>query len=105
MSELSPQRRVTQYIALIRGDYKTPPATADWEAFFAAARQSGCFKGGSAIGNRLVVGAQQAASPADHVAGYMRFDSDDKQALLDLLANHPVVVHGGSLELCEMVES
>jgi hypothetical protein len=35
----------------------------------------------------------------------MRFDSEDKQKIIDLLASHPVVVHGGSVELCEMPES
>ncbi len=35
----------------------------------------------------------------------MRFDSDDKEKLLELLKTHPVVVHGGTVELCEMPES
>jgi hypothetical protein len=35
----------------------------------------------------------------------MRFDSDNKQALLDLLKSHPAVAHGGSVELCEMPKS
>jgi hypothetical protein len=32
----------------------------------------------------------------------MRFDSEDKQQIIDLLEKHPVVIHGGSAELCEM---
>jgi hypothetical protein len=35
----------------------------------------------------------------------MRFDADDKQALLDLLATHPNLVHGGTVELCELPKS
>jgi hypothetical protein len=96
---------MTQYIALIQRNYKSNPTTEEWQSFFAAARLSGCFKGGSEIGNRLVIGDGQTARSTDHIAGYMRFDSDDRQKLLLLLENHPVVVHGGSVELCEMPES
>ena len=35
----------------------------------------------------------------------MRFDSDDKAKLIELLKLHPVVLHGCSLELCELPKS
>jgi hypothetical protein len=94
-----------QYILLIQSDLTSEPTAAEWDAFFAAAQQSGMFKGGSEIGKRLVVGDARSAKSTEHIVGYMRFDSDDKQPILDLLAGHPVVVHGGSVELCEMPES
>jgi hypothetical protein len=93
---------MAQYIALIQGNTKSSPASEEWEAFFATARQSGLFKGGSALGARTIVGDVKSATSTDHVVGYMRFDSDDQRAILELLAKHPVVVHGGSMELCEM---
>jgi len=93
---------MAQYIALIQRNSKSVPTPDEWESFFAAASQSGFFKGGSQIGNRTVIGDCQTARTTDHIVGYMRFDSDDKQQLLDLLESHPVVVHGGSVELCEM---
>lgn len=32
----------------------------------------------------------------------MRFDADSLEAVTLLLERHPLVVHGGSVELCEM---
>jgi hypothetical protein len=51
------------------------------------------------------VGDQVSARSSAHIVGYMRFDSDDKQIILDLLNVHPVVLHGGTVELCELPKS
>jgi hypothetical protein len=96
---------MTQYILLIQNNAKSDSTPEEWDAFFAAARLSGLFQGGSQIGKRTVVGNAQSAKSTDHIVGYMRFDSDDQQKILDLLKQHPVVIHGGSVELCEMPES
>ena len=96
---------MTQYILLVQNNVKSDPTSEEWDTFFAAAQQSGIFKGGSEIGYRTVVGDTQSAKMTDHIVGFMRFDSDDKRIILDLLERHPVVVHGGSVELCEMPES
>jgi hypothetical protein len=94
-----------QYLLLIHNNAKTPSTGAEWEQFFAAARQSGLFQGGSEIGKREVLGDTQSAKSSAHIVGYMRFDADDKQKLLDLLKRHPVVLHEGSVELCELPTS
>ena len=39
------------------------------------------------------------------VGGFMRFDSDDPEELRALLMEHPVILHGGTIELCEMPKS
>jgi hypothetical protein len=96
---------MTQYILLIQDNVKTRPTGEDWEKFFVLAQRSGLFRGGSEIGTRQVVGDLVSAQSTAHVSGYMRFDSDDRQAVLDLLKVHPVVLHGGSVELCEMPKS
>jgi hypothetical protein len=96
---------MTQYILCIQGNVTSASNSEEWESFFAAARQSGLFKGGSEIGQRMVLGDAASAKSTDHIVAYMRFDADDKQQLLDLLKRHPVIVHGGSAELCEMPES
>jgi hypothetical protein len=96
---------MAQYIVLIQNNARSEIASGDWRDFFAAAQQSGLFKGGSAIANRIVVGNAALAKSTDHIVGYMRFDSDDQQPILDPLKQHPVVVHGGSVELCQMPES
>jgi hypothetical protein len=96
---------MTQYILLIHGNEKTTPIPEEWDQFFTAARESGLFAGGSAVGKRIVLGDTQTAKSSDHIVGYMRFDAEDQQKLLDLLKRHPVVMHGGSVELCELPES
>lgn len=93
---------MTQYLLLIQNNTKTKSTPAEWDAFFGAAKESGLFRGGSALGDRVVVGDSQSAQSTKHIGGYMRFDSDDHAKILDLLKKHPVVMHGGSVELCEM---
>ncbi|MFZ4683819.1 MAG: hypothetical protein ACOYMS_15040 [Terrimicrobiaceae bacterium] len=96
---------MTQYILLIQGNVKSTPTAEEWEQFITAAQASGLFRGGSEIGERIVVGDAPSAQSTEHITGYMRFDSDDRQKVLDLLQSHPVVLHGGSVELCEMPKS
>jgi hypothetical protein len=97
-----PLSDMVQYILLIQGNANSETTAEEWERFFAAANASGFFEGGSAIGERIVVGDAKSAKSTEHVTGYMRFDADDRQQLLDLLALHPVVLHGGTVELCEL---
>lgn len=96
---------MTQYILLIYGNTQTEPSAEEWGRFIESASESGLFKGGSAIGGRVVLGNARSAHPSEHIKGYMRFDAENKQAILNLLQSHPVVVHGGSVELCELTES
>jgi hypothetical protein len=49
-----------------------------------------------------VIGDPQSAQSTKHIGGFMRFDADNRAKLLELLQLHPVVLHGGSVELCEM---
>ena len=96
---------MAQYILLIQGNAKSEATEKEWDQFFTAAQESGAFQGGSAIGERSIVGNQDSIKSTEHIVGYMRFDSEDKQEILDLLEKHPVVIHGGSVELCELPDS
>jgi hypothetical protein len=96
---------LTQYLLLIQNNAKSKATPAEWDLFFAAAKESGLFRGGSALGERVLVGDTQSAQSTKHIGGYMRFDADDKAKILELLKQHPVVTHGGSVELCEMPKS
>ena len=96
---------MTQYILLIHGNAKSNGTEEEWSRFFALGQESGVFRGGSEIGERVVVGDPELMKSTEHVVGYMRFDSEDKQQILQLLDAHPVVIHGGSVELCEMPTS
>ena len=96
---------MNQYLLLIHGNARSQASAEDWSQFFASASASGLFRGGSELGKRVVVGEAEAMDSTAHIVGFMRFDSEDEQPILDLLKGHPVVLHGGSVELCEMPRS
>jgi len=96
---------MSQYLLLIQGNAPAEPTAAEWKTFFENAGESGLFRGGSEFGSREVIGSASKAVSSNHIAGYMRFDADDKQQLTELLRTHPVVVNGGTVELCELRES
>ncbi len=96
---------MTQYILLIHNNVTSDTTEEEWHRFFTVAQESGLFKGGSEIGKSEVIGNTQMAASSQHITGYMRFDAPAKAALLELLKLHPVVLHGGSVELCEMPKS
>jgi len=96
---------MNEYILLIQGNEKTATTAEEWDAFLAVARASGAFRGGSEIGRREMLGDRRSGLSTDHVVGFMRFETTDPQALRELLQQHPVVRHGGTVELCELPKS
>jgi len=90
------------YLLLIHKNADSPISSQQWNTFFNAANASGFFRGGSEISNRVMLGSKTVPNTCDAIGGFMRFESDDISALLSLLEKHPVVLQGGSLELCEM---
>lgn len=95
---------MAQYILLIHNNAQTRSSAEEWDAFFRAGQASGMFVGGSGLEDERVIVGDAGAGPSANIVGYMRFDADDRQALLELLQRHPIVVHGGSVELCEMAK-
>jgi hypothetical protein len=91
-----------EYILFIHNNTDTPTKKEDWDLFFELARRSGLFQGGSEIGKRIVLGRKETTDTTKSVAGYMRFESEDIEALTNLLHEHPVLKSGGTLELCEL---
>lgn len=91
-----------EYIIFIHKNTDTPTTDDQWNTFFTTARQSGLFKGGSAIGERYAIGTKEVTPITRTVGGYMRFDADSLEELQALLETHPVVVNGGTVEICEM---
>lgn len=94
-----------QYIALIHKNADTRPTSAEWEHFFEVAGRTGLFQGGSEIGSRQTIGGKPVPDTSREVGGYMRFDSENLDQLLELLDQHPVVKHGGTIELFTMPKS
>ena len=91
-----------EYIVLIHTNTETTPSNHEWSAFINKAIESKLFKGGSAIGSSVSIGSKQTSLITNNIGGFMRFDSENKTDLLKLLESHPVVLHGGTIELCEM---
>lgn len=94
-----------EYITFIHRNTETTPTTDDWEQFLELADRSGLFRGGSAIGHRSTLGAKPVSDVTDDIAGYMRFDAEHLEDLTILLQNHPTVVHGGTVEICELPQT
>ena len=94
-----------QYLALIHKNTDTTPTSAEWDHFFKIAAETGMFQGGSEIGVRHIVGHKQVPDTTKSVGGFMRFDATNLDQFLMLLNEHPVIKHGGTIELCEMPES
>lgn len=69
---------------------------------FYSSDKSGVFQGGSEISNQFQIGKKPVSKITNHVSGFMRFESEDKNEVLALLKKHPVFIQGGTLELCEM---
>lgn len=93
-----------EYLLLIHVNVQTPTVESEWTEFITRAKESGTFRGGSELGARESVGAPPVGS-SSHIGGFMRFESADKQKILELLQSHPVVIHGGTVELCGMPRS
>ena len=94
-----------QYIALIHKNTHTEPTSDEWSHFFEIAGETGMFQGGSAIGARHTLGRKKVPDTTQDIGGYMRFNSEDLDRLIKLLEEHPVIKHGGAIELCELPET
>lgn len=66
------------YLLLIQDNAQGAISPEEWAAFFRAAEESGTFRGGSEIGERVLLGNQDESTSSNHIAGYMRFDSADR---------------------------
>ena len=91
-----------EYILLIHTNTDTTPSDDEWSSFIQKAIQTKIFKGGSAISNGLIIGKQEVTDITKELGGFMRFETENKEELLELLKQHPVVLNGGSVQLCEM---
>lgn len=90
-----------QYILFVHNNNKSPTSADQWSEFFTAAQKSGVFTGGSAINAGIAWGADLEQMVSDAIAGYMLFETDDITKIHRLLKLHPVVIQGGTVELCE----
>lgn len=91
-----------EYILFIYNNTDSATTKEQWDTFFTEANKSGIFLGGSEIANHTVMGNKSVEDITNEIGGFMRFESEDKSKILALLEIHPVVIQGGTVELCEM---
>ena len=94
-----------EYILFIHKNTDAVASSVQWDEFFIAAKRSGLFLGGSEISNQIQLGNKEVKNITDTVGGFMRFEAENKTAILALLNMHPILLQGGTLELCEMPKS
>ena len=94
-----------EYILFIHNNTEIVTTEEQWQTFFTMAKSSGVFQGGSEIANQLQIGNKPVQKITNTIGGFMRFESEDNNAILALLEKHPVYIQGGTLELCEMPKS
>lgn len=96
------QGRNMEYILFIHNNNDSVTTEEQWKSFFIEAKKSGVFQGGSEISNQYQIGKKTVPKITNNIGGFMRFESNDKNTILSLLEKHPVIIQGGTLELCEM---
>ena len=91
-----------QYIAFMHCNNDSDTNSDDWERFFELAGKSGVFCGGSAMGRRYTLGEKTVPDITENIGGYMRFETEAFEELTALLEYHPTIMHGGTIEICEL---
>jgi len=91
-----------EYIVFIHNNTDNDTKDEQWHSFFSLATNSGIFQGGSEIYHSEAIGDKPITDITKSIDGFMRFETNNKDELLLLLREHPVLIEGGSLEICEM---
>lgn len=92
---------MADYIFLMHDD--SVVVDTAWEPYLRGLRQSGCFQGGSAIGEGVCVrktGVSRAGTT--HLGGYIRVSAESLEQAKSLLTGNPVFETGGTVEIREL---
>jgi hypothetical protein len=90
-----------EYIFLMHDD--GPADEQDWQPYLHKLQQSGCFQGGSAIGEGVCIRKTgSSAAMTAHLAGFIRVEADSLAAAKSLLSGNPVYEAGGTVEIREL---
>jgi hypothetical protein len=91
-----------EYIFLMHDDANDDGEPA-WEPYLRRLNRSGCFQGGSAIGDGICarkIGI--APSVTAHVTGYIRVVAESLDHAKSMLTGNPVYEAGGTVEIREL---
>jgi hypothetical protein len=90
---------MNDYILFMHDD--APAAAPEaWPEYLSRLRDSGCFSGGSSIGDGLCVNKQGSSPPiAAQLTGYIRVQAESLADAQRFLAGNPVYEAGGTIEI------
>lgn len=89
------------YLFLMHDD--ATAGETSWEPYLRRLRQSGCFQGGSAIGDGICVRKSGTAAPlSTGLTGFIRVTANDLDQARALLIGNPVLEAGGTVEIREL---
>ena len=89
------------YILLMHDD--ADDEGADWQPYLERLKETGCFQGGSAIGEGVCV--RKSGVPAAvtaHLSGFIRVGVDNLHQAKSLLIGNPHFEAGGTVEIREL---
>ena len=92
---------MADYIFLMHDDAISEDA--GWEPYLDGLKRSGCFQGGSAIGDGVCARKNDPPAPVTaHLIGFIRIIADSIDQARSLLAGNPHFEAGGTVEIREL---
>ena len=89
------------YILVMHAD--TVGDEPDWQPYLDKLKQTGCFQGGSAIGEGVCVRKSGVPAPVtEHLSGYIRVSAENLHQAKSLLIGNPHFEAGGTVEIREL---
>jgi len=97
---------MSDYVMLMHNDPVRSSSERDWEIYIDALKQTGKFRGGSAIGPGVCRRKAGTAPPpiTARIGGYIRVEADSLAEVEALLPGNPVYENGGTVELRELLK-
>lgn len=93
-----------EYIFLMHDDADEDQTA--WELYLQRLKQSGCFQGGSAIGDGICARkAGVVLSVTGHFTGYIRVTADSLDHAKSMLVGNPVFEAGGTVEIRDLPQT
>ena len=91
---------MAEFMVLMKG---SGGSSEQWSTYIETLNASGAFRGGSELGNGRSIGGD----PTDlcTVSGFMRFDANSIEAVIELMQGNPLLSSGGVLEVMQLLET
>ena len=94
------EENMPEFMILMNGD---GGSAEQWSAYIDSLQSSGAFRGGSALGNVQRIGAN--SDEVCTVTGFMRFEVESMEDVINLMDDNPVRLAGGSVDVLELIKT